>query len=81
VTKKLFLGIFKYTFKVLVFNVAWASTINLHCHAVLDALSRPEITNFSIFVLGKEDVQRLDVSMQDALLGVQVLDPETDLDE
>jgi membrane protein required for beta-lactamase induction len=81
VTKQLLLGIFKYTFKVLVFNLAWAGTINLHRDAVLDALSRPEITNLNIFVLGKEDVQSLNVSVQDALLGVEVLNPETDLDE
>jgi hypothetical protein len=81
VTKQLLLGIFKNTFKVLVFDVAWAGTINLHRNAVLDALSRPEITNFSIFVLRKEDVKSLNVSMQDALLGVEVLNPETDLDE
>ena len=80
-TKQLLLGIFKNTFKVLVFDVAWAGTINLHRNAVLDALSRPEITNFSIFVLRKEDVKSLNVSMQDALLGVEVLNPETDLDE
>jgi hypothetical protein len=80
VTKQLLLCIFKYTFKVLVFEVAWVGT-NLHRDAVLDPLSCPEITNFSIFVLGKEDVQRLDVSMQDAFLGMQVLDPETDLYE
>lgn len=79
-TIQLLLGIFKNTFKVLVFEVAWAGT-NFHRDAILDPLSCPEITNFSIFVLGKEDVQSLNVSVQDALLGVQVLDPETDLDE
>ena len=79
-TIQLLLGIFENAFKMRIFEVAWAGT-NLHRDAVLDSLGCAEITNFSIFVLGKEDVQSLNVSMQDALLGVQVLDPETDLDE
>lgn len=65
---------------MLVFEVARAAT-NLHRDAVLDPLSCAKITNFRIFVLVKEDIQSLNVSMQDALLGVEVLDPETDLDE
>ena len=79
-TKQLFLGIFDYTFKMLVFEVARAGS-NLYRDAVLDPLSCPEITNFRIFVLGKEDVQCLYVSVQYTFLGVEVLDPETDLDE
>jgi hypothetical protein len=66
---------------VLIFDVPWAGAINLHRHAVLNPLSRPKITNLGIFVLGKEDVESLNVSVQDALLGVEVLNPETDLDE
>lgn len=66
---------------MLVFDITWAGTINLHRDAVFDALSSPKITNFSILVLGKEDVESLNVSVQDALLGVEVLNPETDLNE
>ena len=66
---------------MLVFDVAWAGTVNLHRDAVLDPLSSPEVTNLNIFVFGKEDVQSLNVSVQDALLGVEILNPETDLDE
>lgn len=79
-TKQLLLSILNNTFKVLVFEVSWPGT-NPHRNAVLDPLSCAKITNFSIFVLGQEDVQSLDVSVQDALLGMQVLDTETNLDE